>query len=134
MSIYEVNNKPTVEKIERYDDDEHTFYRFQKKDWEIGTKSWEMIYSSEEEARECYEEAGFDCEDDAILDGKSCCSTAKELMNFVCEFDNNFRVLVLTGNCVGEGHDGEDVVDVDEIVEIWDRQEFIDLYNSMEEE
>lgn len=130
MSIYEVNNQPTVEKIEKYDDMNDVYYRFQMKDWEMGTKSWGMIYSSAEEVIENCEDDGL-AEDEAVLNGKSCCSTANELMNFSCSFDKDFRVLVLTGDYVEEGHDGEDVVDVEEILEIWDFNDFI---NIMEEE
>lgn len=132
MSIYEVNNKPTIEKIEKYDEDRYTFYRFQNKDWEMGTKSWGMIYGSAEEAIENCENDGLTTEE-AVLDGKSCCSTANQLWNFTQYFDKDFRVVVLTGNCVGEGHDGEDVVDVDEILEIWDYNEFIKVMQSTEE-
>lgn len=132
MSIYEVNNKPTVEKIEKYDDNSNVFYRFQMKDWEMGTQSWGMIYSSAEEAMECCEDDGL-TPDEAVLDGKSACSTAKELMNFVCNFDKDFRVIVLNGKNVGCGHDGEDVVDVKEILEIWEFDEFTDLMLEMED-
>lgn len=129
MSIYEVNGKPSKEKIEKYNEDRYTFFRFQNKDWKMGNKSWGMIYSSEEEARECYEDDGFECEDDAILDGKSACGNAEDLMNFCNCFDSNYRVLVINGSCVGEGHDGEDVVDVDDVLEVWDSDEFIDFMN-----
>lgn len=129
MSIYNVNGKPSKEKIEKYNEDRYTFFRFQNKDWEMGNKSWGMIYSSEEEAREHYEDDGFESEADAILDGKSACSNAEDLMNFCSCFDSNYRVLVINGSCVGEGHDGEDVVDVDEIVEVWDSDEFIGFMN-----
>lgn len=132
MSIYEVNNKPTIEKIEKYDEDRYTFYRFQNKDWEMGTKSWGMIYGSAEEAIENCENDGLTPEE-AVLDGKSCCSTANQLWNFAQYFDKDFRVVVLEGSCVGEGHDGEDVVDVDEILEIWDYNEFIKVMQSTEE-
>lgn len=123
MSIYEINSKPIIEKINEYDEDRCVFYRYQMKDWEMGTQSWGMIYSSAEEAIECCEDDGL-TPDEAVLDGKSCCSTAKEIWRFSDRFDKDFRVLVLTGNYVGEGHDGEDVVDVDEILEVWDYNEF----------
>ena len=58
MSIYEVNSTPTIEKIEKYDDDIHMFYRFQNKDWEMGEESWGMIFSTREEAIESAEEWG----------------------------------------------------------------------------
>lgn len=132
MSLYEVNNKPSIEKIENYDNDNYIYYRFQMKDWEIGTQSWGMIYNSAEEAIENCEDDGL-TEDEAVLDGKSACFTAKELMDFVCQFDKDFRVLVLNGNRVGEGHDGEDVIEVNEILEIWDFDEFTNLMLELEE-
>lgn len=133
MSIYEVNNKPTAEKIERYNEESNVYFRFQEKDWEMGTQSWGMIYSSAEEAIECCEDDGLTPET-AVLNGKSCCDTAQELMNFTQCFDRDFRVLVLTGSYVEEGHDGESVVDVDEILEIWDYDDFIDLMIALEDE
>ena len=131
MNIYEVNNQPTIEKIERYDDDYFTFYRYQCKYWEMGTQSWGMIYSTAEEAIESCEDDGLS-EDEAVLDGKSCCSTAKELLSFSSYFNKDFRVLVVSGRSVGTGHDGEDVVDIDEILEIWDSEEFENLMISLE--
>lgn len=133
MSIYEVNNNPTVKKINKYDDESDVYYRFQMKDWEMGNQSWGMIYDSAEEAREAYEEEGLEPEE-AVLNGKCCCSTAKELYSFVDAFDSDFRILVISGDYVEEGHDGEDVVDVDEILEIWDFNKFIELIGDMEEE
>lgn len=132
MSIYEVNNKPTLEKIERYNEDRYTFFRYQMKDWEIGTQSWGMIYSSAEEAIECCEDDGL-TPDEAVLDGKSCCSTAQELFGFTSCFDKDFRVLVVSGSSVGTGHDGEDVVDIDDILEIWDYNEFDKVMIELEE-
>ncbi|MFT8352957.1 hypothetical protein [Clostridium saccharoperbutylacetonicum] len=130
MSIYEVNNNPTIEKIVKYDEDRQIFYRFQMKDWEMGTQSWGMIYSSAEEAIECCEDNGLTPET-AVLDGKCACDTANELAGFSMSFDKDFRVLVLSGDCVDEGHDGESVVDVAEILEIWDFDEFFEVFNSM---
>ena len=132
MSIYEVNNKPTLEKIEKYNEDRFTFYRYQCKDWEMGEYSWGMIYSTMEEAIECCEDDGL-TEDEAVLDGKSACNTANELFGFSGNFDKDFRVLVVSGKSVGTGHDGEEVVDVDEILEIWDYEEFDKLMMSLED-
>lgn len=124
MAIYEVNNIPTAEKIEEYNRDKNTFYRFQCKDWEMGTKSWGMIYSTQEEAIE---------DGSTVLDGKSCCRTANELYRFKNEFDNDFHVLVVKGWYVEEGHDGEDVVDIEEITEIWSREDFLNIVKEMRE-
>ncbi|MCC0736683.1 hypothetical protein KGF36_18840 [Clostridioides sp. ZZV14-6009] len=124
MSLYQVNGKPTKSKVEEYDEGRYTFYRFQCKDWEMGTKSWGMIYNTEEESTED------DCE---ILEGKSCCETAKELVSYMSFFGNDFRVLVVEGDCVGEGHDGESVVDISRIVEIWGFNDFIKFMDEIEE-
>ena len=132
MSIYEVNNTPTPEKIEKYDSYENIYYRFQMKDWEMGTQSWGMIYSTPEEAIECCEDDGLTPET-AVLDGKSACDSARELMKFVQSFDEDFRVLVLSGDYVEEGHDGESVINVAEILEVWDYNEFSDLMLSLED-
>lgn len=123
MTIYKPNNKPTIKKINEYDQEYGVYYRFQFEDWEMGTKSWGMIYSTEEEAREAYKEDGLD-PDDAILNGKSCCSTFKELTNHDFSFGEGFVVLILSGDYVEEGHDGEDVVDVDQILEIWSWEDY----------
>lgn len=131
MSIYEVNNKPTLEKIEKYNEDRYTFFRYQMKDWEMGDQSWGMIYSTAEEAIENCEDDGL-TEDEAVLDGKSACNTAQELFGFSGMFDKDFRVLVVSGKSIGTGHDGEEVVDVDEILEIWDYEEFDNLMMGLE--
>lgn len=131
MSIYEVNNKPTLEKVEKYNEDRYTFFRYQMKDWEMGNQSWGMIYSTAEEAIENCEDDGL-TEDEAVLDGKSACNTAQELFGFSGMFDKDFRVLVISGKSVGTGHDGEEVVDIDEILEIWDYEEFDNLMIGLE--
>lgn len=131
MSIYEVNNKPTLEKVEKYNEDRYTFFRYQMKDWEMGNQSWGMIYSTAEEAIENCEDDGL-TEDEAVLDGKSACNTAQELFGFSGMFDKDFRVLVISGKNVGTGHDGEEVVDIDEILEIWDYEEFDNLMIGLE--
>lgn len=127
MSIWEVNNHPTIEKIEKYNEEARVYFRYQDKDYELGTKSWGMIYGSEEEAREAYEQEGLN-PDDAILNGKSACSTSNEALNFASEFCELCNVvLVISGRWVEEGHDGEDVVDVSEVLEVWDYDEFCNL-------
>ncbi|MDU6996553.1 MAG: hypothetical protein E6356_16985 [Terrisporobacter othiniensis] len=35
-----VNNKPSKEKFEAYDENNYTFYRFQNPNHEIGEQSW----------------------------------------------------------------------------------------------
>lgn len=127
MSKWEVNNKPSLEKINKYNEGARVYFRYQDKDYELGTKSWGMIYGSEEEAREAYELDGLN-PDDAILNGKSCCYTSNEALSFASEFNESVNVvLILTGRWVEKGHDGEDVVDVDEVLEVWDYDEFCKL-------
>ena len=123
MDIYEITGTPTIEKIEKYNESKDHFFRFQNKNWEMGEKSWGMIYSSEEEARADYEDMDLD-PDDAVLEGKSACYTAEELLNFAGNFDNNFVVTILYGDSVGTGHDDEEVVDVCRVEEVWDYDEF----------
>ena len=131
MCIYEVNNNPTIEKLDKYSYDDRYYFRFQMKDWEMGDKSWGMGYTTEKEAMEAWEELELDPEE-AVLEGKSCCSNAKRLASFSSYFDKDFRVIVLTGSYVQEGHDGEDVVDVWDIEEIWDYSEFMNIVNEWE--
>lgn len=130
MTVYEVDNKPSLEKIEKFDRNDSTFYRFQNKDWEIGTKSWGMIFSTEEEAIADAEQWGYTPEE-AVLDGKSCCFTAKELWGYIDQFDKDYRILVVYGTSVGEGHDGEDVVDICEIMEVWKYEDFVDYMQEL---
>jgi len=127
--IYKVNNVPAIEKIRMYDENKDTYYRFQENYLEMGTQSWGMIYSTPEEAIE---------DGSTVLNGKSCCSTAKLLHGFRLEFSADVRVLVLSGDFVEVGHDNEDVVNVAEILEIWDYTEFCnmvrDIKNGMYDE
>jgi len=120
--LYKVNSAPTIEKIRMYDEDRDTYYRFQENYLEMGTKSWGMIYSTPEEAIE---------DGSTVLNGKSCCSTARSLHGFRLEFMADVRVLVLTGQFVEVGHDDEDVVDVAEILEIWDYTEFCNMVSDI---
>lgn len=125
MAIYTVNNQPTPEKIESYDENRDVYYRFQDSSLEMGTQSWGMIYSTPEEAIE---------DDSTVLNGKSCCSTASKLYGFRSEFDNDYVVLVMSGWFVEVGHDDEDVIDVDQVLEIWSREEFMAMVKSIKEE
>ena len=116
LDLYPVNSTPSQEKLKKYDDDRNAFYRYQCKEWEMGTESWGMIYSTGEEAIE---------DGSTVLNGKSCCSTAREARHYRDEFDTDFRVLVVRGDDIESGHDGESVVDIEEILEIWDYDEFL---------
>lgn len=114
--MFKVNTTPNMELIEKWDNDSGVFYRFQNPEYEIKgeyTQSWGMIFSSAEEARECAEEWGMD-EDEAVLPGKSCWDTLKNLMagDLVCQFSDTDVVLVFKGVDTGaEGHDGEYVAE-----------------------
>ena len=120
-----VNNKPSREKFEIYNEDNNTFYRFQNPNHEIGEQSWGMIYSSPEEAIE----DGSD-----VLNGKSCCWTARELSNYMQYFDKDHNVLVVNGRYVEDGHDGEPVVDIISIEEVWSYEDYCKLEIEIEDE
>ena len=120
--LYTANNIPTIDKINIYDANNNTYYRFQNSFLEMGNKSWEMGYDSEEEALE---------NDAIILNGKSCCSTAKSLHGFRFEFNKDYHVLVLTGDFIEIGHDDEDVIDVAKILEIWSYEEFCKMVSDI---
>ena len=120
--LYPVNNKPTAEKIENYNDKSNMFYRFQDPTLKIGTQSWGMIYSTPEEAIE---------DGSTVLEGKSCFRTARELYGYTGTFAGDAVVLIFSGWDAGTGHDGEDLADVEEILEIWNMQEFEDTVDEM---
>ena len=124
MSIYTINNQPTNEKIQSYDANNDTYYRFQNPTHAAGSQSWGQVYSTPEEALE---------DGSTILNGKSCCSTASKLYGFRHEFDNDYVVLVLKGWYVEVGHDDEDVVDIDEVLEIWSYDEFVSKVKEIKE-
>lgn len=127
--------KKYIEDIKKWDEDDHVFYRYQCKDWEVGEESWGMIYNNREEAiedymdmLECsYEEA----EEEAILPGKSCMPTFKEILNFSQEFGEDFYLLVFEGaDTRVTGHDGEYVANFYEEI---DRIEWNDIDKIIEE-
>lgn len=123
--VYKINGVPTPEKIEEYDEDNNIFYRFQNPTHEMGEKSWGMIYSSEEEALE---------DGSTILDGKSCCWTVSQLLDFAPYFDNDYVVLVVNGYYVEDGHDDEPVVDIAEVLEVWNLPDLVKAYEEYTEE
>ncbi|HBY21291.1 MAG TPA: hypothetical protein DEG71_09865 [Clostridiales bacterium] len=117
---YPVNNFPTIDKIRMYDDDNTIYYRFQMPEWEMGTKSWGMIYDSEEEA---LENGG------TVTEGKSACEKARFSYSFYSDaFGNTDRMLILKGYSLGRGPDQEEeLVVVEEILEIWSYRDFCNL-------
>lgn len=70
-NLWVANTKATAEMIEEFDENPNVFYRFQRKDLEMGTESWGMIYDNREEAIEDWME-DYECdreeaEEEAIL-------------------------------------------------------------------
>lgn len=132
--FYKVNGAPTKEKVEKYNDDEHIFFRFQNPEFEIDeehSESWGMIFSTREEALEGAEEWGM-TEEEAILPGKSCMPTLEGIWNWSSEFGKDDVVLVFEGaDTRATGHDGEYVADFYEAVEVWSYE---DVMKYLEEE
>lgn len=94
------------------------YFRFQCLDWEPRECSHGMIYANAEEALE---------EGSSILDGKSCVKNWRQLGQFAESFGDgtDFAILVFTGNYVGNGHDGEDVVKPDFFLAAFDAKKFM---------
>ena len=63
-----------------------------------------------------------------ILDGKSCCWNISDFTEYLQYYDNDYVVMIVKGSYVEDGHDEEPVVDISEIVEIWDYDEFVEVY------
>lgn len=107
------------ERIKKWNEDDHVFYRFQMRGYAIGNESWGMIYNSREEAIEAWMDEN-DCdyetaESEAILPGKSCMPTLEEIWEWVCSFSDNDYLLVFRGLDTGvSGHDGEYVAEFEE--------------------
>lgn len=125
MAIYTVNARPSKEKIDSFDHNKDVYYRFQNPDHEAGTQSWGQIYSTPEEAIE---------DESTVLNGKSCCSTAHKLYGFCDQFDKDYVVLVMSGWFVEVGHDDEDVIDIDQVLEVWSYEDFKDIIRKIEDE
>ena len=122
--IYSSNNFPTIEKIRMYDEDNNTFYRFQEPFYEMGNKSWGMIYATEEEA---LEDGGI------VVNGKSCCMNHRYAWQYVDAFDNEALMIIVKGWSLGTGEDQyEDVVDIEEIIEIWNYDDFCKIIKEIE--
>lgn len=123
--MFNVNGKPSKEKIEKYDDDRFVFYRFQKKEYEIEgeyTESWGMVFGSKQEAIDSTDD--WDMEpDEMVLPGKSCMTTFKEILNWISEYSygNDYVLLVFNGSdTYATGHDGEYVAEYYDEIEAWD--------------
>jgi len=126
--MYKVAGKPTEEMVEKFNEDNHIFFRFQNPNRELDqdSKSWGMIYSSEEEARENCEDDGLS-EDEAVLPGKSCMDTLEGVWNWADQFDDSYVILVFEGTDTGvSGHDDEYVAEFIKPVAVWSIE---DCYN-----
>lgn len=130
--MFTVDTKITKELIEKFDEEDGVFYRFQNKNYDIDgdyTGSFGMIFGSPEEARECADEWGM-TEEEAVLSGKSCMPTFEDIMRWCQEFDNDSVLLVFDGvDTYESGHDDEyvaeyiaprAVIDFDEAVKYWE--------------
>lgn len=107
--MFKVNGQPTQELIEKFNNDDNIFYRFQnpKFDLDENSESWGMIYGTREEAIENAENDGL-TEDEAVLPGKSCMPTFEEILNWSPYFNNDDVLLVFEGRDTRvTGHDGE---------------------------
>lgn len=116
--LHKITGEPTLKKLKRYDSEKNIYYRLQDPKYELGTQSWGMIYSTPEEALE---------DGQTVLNGKSCWSTTKEMLGYTGTADPDAVVLVVVGDWVEIGHDDEDVVDVEEILEVWDQKRFREI-------
>ena len=131
--MFTVNAMATEETLNGIEYEDDWYLRFQNKNWEIGEQSWEMMYETADEAREAYEEDGLD-PDDAVLDGKSCCCTWHEAAEYAGYYDEKDTVvLLIRGFCNCTGRDGEAVVDIAEIAEIYDYDQFCNVIINMGE-
>lgn len=127
--MYTVTDKPTEKIVEKFNKDNHIFFRFQNPNWELNqnSKSWGMIYSSEEEAIECCEDDGL-TEDEAVLPGKSCMNTLEGIWEWADRFNfDTDIVLVFEGDDTGvNGHDDEYVAEFIKPIAVWSIK---DCYN-----
>jgi hypothetical protein len=131
--MYKVNGKPTKELVEKFNSDNHIFFRFQNPEWQLNedSKSWGMIYGNEEEALEAAEEDGL-TEDEAVLPGKSCMDTLQGVWNWADQFDDSNVILVFEGDDTGvNGHDDEYVAKFIKPVTVWNIE---DCYNYLYKE
>lgn len=136
--MFKVNGKPSLEKIEKFDNDDNVFYRFQNPTYAIEgdyTNSWGMIYGTKEEAIEAWME-DMECdydeaEEEAILPGKSCMTTFESIVSFSDRFSQSDVLLIFHGyDTRANGHDDEYVADYDYEIEVWSMEDVIDFYNA----
>ena len=125
---YEITGKPAEELVEKFNKDNNIFFRFQNPEWKLTpeSRSWGMIYGSEEEALESAEEDGL-TEEEAVLPGKSCMDTLEGVWNWADQFDDSYVILVFEGEDTGvNGHDDEYVAEFIKPIAVWSIE---DCYN-----
>lgn len=131
--IYKINEVPTKELVEKYDSDRDIFFRFQNPEWELtrDSKSWGMIFSSEEEAIRDAEEWGY-TEEEAVLPGKSCMNTLENVWRYADQFNDDYVMLVFEGEDTGiNGHDDEFVAEFIKPIAVWSIEDCYNyLYNN----
>ena len=129
--VWNVTEHLTKDKIEKWDEDDGIFYRWQNPDYAIEgefTESWGMVFSSKEEALKDSLDYGIEPED-AILPGKSCMPTLEEIYSYITEFADSAVLLVFNGvDTYAEGHDGEYVAEYVSSVAVLDQQEVINFF------
>ncbi|MCD3245253.1 hypothetical protein G8S21_04725 [Clostridium botulinum C] len=133
---YKITGVPTIEEVRKFNEDPYVFFRFQNP-YERLTKrscSWGMMFQSKAEAiRDC-EEWGM-TPDEAVLNGKSCMDTLEGLHKWICEFDNDYVLLVFEGNDTGTtGHDGEYVATYHKKVAVWSYTDALNMIYKLREE
>ncbi|MEG1482921.1 MAG: hypothetical protein RSA57_03885 [Cetobacterium sp.] len=119
--MYKVNGVPTLELVEKFNEDSNIFFRFQNPHQKLTSRSesWGMIYGSKQEAIKN------DCE---ILPGKSCMDTLKGLDKWITYFDDDYVVLVFEGCDTGvTGHDGEYVATYYKKVAVWSMKDVVEF-------
>ena len=129
--VYKVNGKPNFKNINKFDDDEEIFYRWQNPYNKNTSRScsWGMIYESK---REAIKAADGD-EEYAILPGKSCMPTFKEILNWMGCFGEKDVLLIFKGydtRCTG--HDGEYVATYCKKVAVWSYEDVLNFVNENE--
>jgi len=131
--MYKVDSKPTKELIEKFDEDEHIFYRFQEPHQKLTSRSesWGMIYDTKAEAiRNCTDNNL--TEEEAVLPGKSCMDTFKGIVNgrWFDQFDNDYVLLIFKGHDTrANGHDDEYVATYYKKVAVWSMADVTEYAN-----
>lgn len=121
---YKVDSKPTMELIEKLNEDRNIYFRFHDPSIRMTykSKSWGMIYSSEREAL---------ADGSEVLDGKSCMDTIEGLMSYIDSYDKDYVVMAFIGDYNGTGSDGECVCRYSGKVAVFDFEEFFDFYENV---